>query len=331
MKKIITLIMILSFCFLQDIYAKSNVIAKVKLIKGKAYFSPKSPKKFKKLKINQKIKEDTIIKTSAGARVSLVLKGGSIIELKGNSRITLNKKLLNKSSASLTSGRAKFQIKKILKQRGSFNVFTPTAVVGVRGTEYEIAIADDGSLLANVDEGEIAVNNEKEEVTVKKNQSVEAPVDDPKLSKEDKIKDADEWNNNKNKELNENPAEKMNAVSDNLKQTLDNQKKVLKDLSDIKPDDKEKVSDNIDSGLFNQCKSEGLVIAARKIKKKNPANSSIQNSYKTIKSIYDKLDKLNKLLDEKFAKLDEIYNTKSKELDKKFDDINKNLDEKFNK
>ena len=42
-------------------------------------------------------------------------------------------------------------------------MYTPTAVVGVRGTAYELGIADDGSVAVNVNDGGVAVNNGQSE------------------------------------------------------------------------------------------------------------------------------------------------------------------------
>ncbi|MBU1075768.1 MAG: FecR family protein [Spirochaetes bacterium] len=331
MKKTILLSILFSFFLALNIYAGSepSPIAKVKLVKGKVYYSMKNSNKFYRIKTGEKLYDNTIIKTSKKANATLLLKGGSLIEIKENSRITLNKELLQKSSVSLSQGRAAFKIQKVLKQKESFKVYTPTAVAGVRGTDYEVGIADDGSLLVNVEDGEVTVNNDKEEIAVKKNQSAEASVDDSKLIKEDSVSDMDNWNKEKDKELKEKPVQKMDAVSDNLKETLEQQKKALDNLSDIKVSDEEDADKNIDSALFNQCKSEGLFIAAKNINKKNKKNKTIQDSFEKIKAVHDKLAKLNKLIDEKFNKLDKMFEDKSKELDGKLNDIDNKLDEKY--
>lgn len=327
------LCLISSILLFTNIYAKKgskkNIIGSVKIVKGKAYYAPKKTKKFKRLKTRKKIYENTIIKTKKKTYVTLMLKNGSLIEIKENSRILLNKKILDKSSVSVTKGKVKFSIKKMLKKKRSFNVYTPTAVAGIRGTDFEVVVADDGSLLTNVEEGEVEVDTGKKRTSVKSKESVEAPVESDDLNKNNKLVDADDWNEEKDKEIKTNPKDKMDAVGDNLTETLKNQKKMLKEISETEDTD-EQTSKNVDQALFNQCKSEGLIIAADNIRKKNKKKSSIQKSYKKIKKIYDRLDKLNRLLDEKFARLEKIYADNEERLENKFKDnedkLNKKLD-----
>jgi len=332
MKKIIQIFIILllaNLLIISNLYSKSKAIAKVSIIKGRAYYKATNTKKFKRLKVNQKLVEGTIVKTSKKSKLTLKLRNGSLIELKDNSKMLLNKTILNNASVSLIKGKAKFKIKKLIKQKVKFNVYTPTAVAGVRGTEYDIIIGEDGSTMVKVDTGKVSVKNEKSETIVNKNQSAEASVDTENISKEEKQIAEEEWAKKKKEKIKKQPVDLITKIDNKLGNTLENQKKALEKIDSTKPEEKEKTTQNIDNILFNQAKSEGLYIAAKNIKTKNKKNKKVKQIYKKIKSIYSKLEKLNNLINEKFEKLDKIYEEHEKKLDKKLENVEKKLDEKF--
>ncbi len=329
MKKTILFILIINIFLIQPVIGKTVNIAKVKLIKnGKAYFKLKTGKKYKQLKINQILKNDSIVK-SERSTVKLRLLSGTLIELKPGSKILLNKELMKRSSVSLIHGRAKFSIKKLLRTKRDFNVYTPTAVAGVRGTEYEVGIAEDGSTAINVDEGKVVVDNGKEEKTLTKNQGTEASVDSSTISGSKKQINMDKWNEEKNNQIKKDPAGKMEAINNNLFKTLKDQEKQYQELSNIKKGDDAKAGESADSALFNQCKTEGQLNAANNINKKNKDNKEVRESYKKVRTVYTQLNKLNKLIDQKFARLDEIFEKKGTLMDKKLDDAENRFEDKF--
>jgi len=60
----------------------------------------------------------------------------------------------------LSSGAAWLKIEKSGTARSSFSVRTPTAVAGVRGTEFDVEVAESGDSDINVMDGEVDVSNE---------------------------------------------------------------------------------------------------------------------------------------------------------------------------
>ncbi len=307
-----------------------NYIAKAKLVKGKVYIIKLETKKKTRLKINQKIPMNSEIITSPNSTAILFLKGGALVEIKEKSILRLNKSFINKNNTSLSliKGRSKFKIRKLLKN-SKFNVYTPTAVVGVRGTEYEIQLADDGSLGVNVDDGKIAVESDKENKVLNKNSSAEVDLENPAVIV-GKKKNLDKWNNNKRKEIKERPVTKTSVIKNELLQTKENQEKLLNDIKNIKKDRKKAESKEFD--LFkNLAKTEGLFKAAQNIKKANKHNKKVSQMYKTIKKIHSTLERLNRTIENKFNKLDEYYNKKSKELDEKYNNLDRGIDSEIDK
>ncbi|MBN1897207.1 MAG: FecR domain-containing protein, partial [Spirochaetes bacterium] len=254
--------------------------------------------------------------------------GGAQIELKENSKLILNKSYLKKAqdSISLIKGSASFKIAKLAKNQ-KVNVYTPTAVVGVRGTEYDIQLASDGSLAVNVEKGDVQVGNDAGSKNVSADQSVETSIENPDLNLKDELKDMKDWAENKDAQVDKDPAGKVVAIKDNLDQANKSQKKVLEALSDDKNAEGE-----VDQFMFNQARSDGLFESASGIAGKHSKDKKVSRTMSTIKKIYSRLNRLNKILEEKFNKLDQIYEEKSKELDEKmnqFDDKFKDMDKKF--
>jgi len=329
MKRIISYILPLILVFSILIYAKDKYpekIAKVKNIKGKAYWYIKGTKKRMKLQINNTLPLNSVIETKKSSKVWLLLRNAGRVEIGENSKVILNKTYLKKvkQALSIIKGAAKFKINKLKKKR-KFEIYTPTAVVGVRGTEYEIQIAPEGSLAINVEEGTVEVNNESQTVKVQENQSCEAPIEEPTLEVEKKLRDMDEWVEDKEEEIKKNPEGKIGAIKERLEQTADSQQKIYTKIKK----DKNKALQEVDDFQFNLSKSEGLFESANGIAKKFSKNKKVKRMFKTIKEIYSRLEKLNKILEERFEKLDKIYMKKSEELDKRLEEKEKQFEEKF--
>jgi hypothetical protein len=330
-KRFILLLILFSLSLViiyQQTYAKAKVMAKVHMLKGKAQYKVKGSKSYQSLKRSQKLESGSTIKTLNKSTVSLKLFNGSLIELRQNSQIILNQELLKRSSVSLIKGGAKFKINKLLKAQ-KFNVYTPTAVAGVRGTEYDIGIANDGSMAVNVSEGAVAVNNGQSEAAVGKNQNAAVSLDDKKVKSSKGEINIDDRNQDIEKKIDSDPSKVMGSINGNLADTAGDQKKTVDNLSALKDGDNEKAGNLVDSALFNQCKSEGLYGAASRISEENKDDKEVQDAFKTTSAVYQRLSKLNKLLDEKFARIDRIYEEKGKSLDKKLNSIDEKLKGKF--
>ena len=311
--------------------AQSSAVAKVVLIKnGKAYYKLKNGKSYKQLIINNKLLSGTTVK-SEKSTVKLKLLSGALIEIKPGSKMILNRELLNKSSVSLIHGRAAFKIEKLLRSRMSFNVYTPTAVAGVRGTEFELGVAGDASTAVNINEGKVSVNNGKITRELVKDQRAEVSVEGSKMSVSKKQVDMDEWKNEKNTEIKKQPSGKIESINNNLNTTLKEQKEVLSGLSGLKKEDKTEAEKNVDSAFFNQCRTEGLFNAARNIKNNNKEDKNVRDSYKKTCSVYDRLNRLNKRVEEKFDGLEKMFKERSAGMEKKLDEAEKRHEEKFNK
>ena len=67
-------------------------------------------------------------------------------------------------------GRVWSKVSKKAMRRKLFEVQTPTAVCGVRGTDFETGAYEDGTTLVRVNTGEVTIDNETHQKTVYENQ-----------------------------------------------------------------------------------------------------------------------------------------------------------------
>ncbi|MCC6809974.1 MAG: FecR domain-containing protein [Deltaproteobacteria bacterium] len=151
------------------------------------------------------LKESSRVKTGAQSEVTLVLSDGSTLKLREKSemQVAVVKTEQQKPAMVLFFGRLWSKI--ATKVGGNqFDVVTPSCVAGVRGTEFETAAGEDGSTRVTVNEGNVAVDNEKKQVAVGAGQQADGStsgVDAPK-SKSDT--DWNKWNAEKRGNLQKN-------------------------------------------------------------------------------------------------------------------------------
>jgi len=318
---LVTIFSILVF----NLYSEDGV-AKVELIKGKVLVTFERGEK-RDLKLKEILPVNSVIETKKNSKAVLLVKDIGKVELGENSILKLDKPYLQKlqTHLSLTKGSAKFKVSKLVKEE-KLNVFTPTAVVGVRGTDYEIQIADDGSTAINVSDGIVNVKNEEKEIELNKNQSCESPVDSKDIMQENNPKNMQEWKKNKNFELKTAPVEKIKNIKNRLGETVESQEKISKEVVD-----ENSAKTNIEEFRFNCAKSEGLFNAANNVVSSAPNNESVKNEFIEVSSLYSKIERMNKEIDEKFKKLDREYELKLKKIEKKFEEQEKKLEKKLEK
>ncbi len=99
------------------------------------------------------LRNDSIV-TGKRGRVKIIMGDGSKVYIGAKSRVSLRKyslrgtKLLN-ASINMLWGKARFLVSKLKARSSSFRVRTPTAVLGVRGTEFVVIVPPTPELLNN--------------------------------------------------------------------------------------------------------------------------------------------------------------------------------------
>lgn len=126
----------------------------------------------------QAFEEGTRIKTGEDGAITVKLHDGSRLELRGRSSMVISKVAQEpgqRSAVVLFFG--KLWSKVAPQRKTDFEIITPTAVAGVRGTEFVTVAADDGDSAVYVSEGKVGVDNEKKKVDVTAGTSTEAGSD----------------------------------------------------------------------------------------------------------------------------------------------------------
>lgn len=122
-------------------------------------------------KVGETLPGGTRIRTGADGNAEVVFPDGSKMQVRPSTQVALSgaKRAEQKSSVVLFFGRVWSKVTRSVGGETNYEVNTPNAVAGVRGTEFETAVADDGSAKVRVTEGKVAVgsdvDNEAEEVS----------------------------------------------------------------------------------------------------------------------------------------------------------------------
>ncbi|MBI5598046.1 MAG: FecR domain-containing protein [Elusimicrobia bacterium] len=175
------------------------------------------------------------LKTDRSSRVTLTFDDGSRVELGPNSSYVLQETKAGESSMTLSFGRLKAWVTKAASRR--FSVRTPTAVCSVRGTEFGVDVAQDGRTSVELFTGLLGVQDQKgNEVLLKDGQRVD--VDAGGLGKTQGLDEKKETNKEAERQqikrevgLEMNKEQILAAASEEIKQALYQQGKVMTDVN----------------------------------------------------------------------------------------------------
>lgn len=122
----------------------------------------------------------TIIRTDTDGQAEVTLEDGSIMVVQSNSSVVLSgikRQQRKKTSILIFFGRIWNKVSRKLGERASYEVNTPIVVCGVRGTDFEAAVGDDGSVRIRVDQGIVYVTDEGHDETVNAGEEIESDPD----------------------------------------------------------------------------------------------------------------------------------------------------------
>jgi len=112
---------------------------------------------------NRLYKNDTIYTMEKG-KIRFRMNDGSILSLASQTKLELNKSVYDKKKKSRSSflnmafGKARFLVVKLVNfKRSEFKVKTPTAVCGVRGSDYVIEVYEDESVFIALEKTTIEI------------------------------------------------------------------------------------------------------------------------------------------------------------------------------
>jgi hypothetical protein len=128
-------------------------------------------------KVGEILRGGEILETKADGRVRAILVDKSVIEVRPNSRVQINDSRLNPRGVSSVLVYVGWIWARVTARPGpdyAFEIEAPTTVAGVRGTELEAAVAEDGSARVGVSEGRAVMENDAGSLSLGQGQSGEA-------------------------------------------------------------------------------------------------------------------------------------------------------------
>ena len=153
------------------------IAAEVVDMRGTVEVRPPSTSDFHAAARGDQADEGSRVRTGPSSEATLRFSDGSQVKVSERSSMLVshvsNRRKRARSVVVLFCGRL---WAKITKHGGeaAFDVATPNAVAGVRGTQFTTTVADDGSARVQVDEGTVAVSNDDKSKSVSAGQGAEA-------------------------------------------------------------------------------------------------------------------------------------------------------------
>ena len=149
---------------------------------------------WKKAEKKMLLSEKDEIRTSPGAKATLVFEDGSKVKLGENTTLAISELKADTVDLAMNTGKINADVKKI-KKGGKFEINTPASVCAVRGTKFSIEVSEDGRTIATCYRGLLGIRQIAglgEEITVRPWEKVEVLTDLPpmppvQVSKEEKI------------------------------------------------------------------------------------------------------------------------------------------------
>ena len=182
-----------------SVAAAANVVVKAAEVTAPADIIYPNGKR-RPLEVGRILQPSHSLECGVKGRAMLSLSDGSTVTVYESSRIEINELLpeeKSRFSVSLFFGRITAAVNKL---RGDDMVVTKTVVAGVRGTEFTVAVADDGTSVVTVDKGEVEVFTDKSgdetaKVKVEPGQEVQAEEAGAVLSRRPaQITSEEKWN-----------------------------------------------------------------------------------------------------------------------------------------
>jgi len=150
----VLLLSVILFLLLESIGMPAVKPAEIVSVRAGAYLTVEKTRK--DATVGQEVSKGNLIETDQYGRLSLLLPDHALLKISNETRFVYDGVEGNKRNWFLDKG--KVWLRGLFK-KGPFNVRTPTAVIGVRGTEWYMTVAPDGTTTVGVVDGKIKVEN----------------------------------------------------------------------------------------------------------------------------------------------------------------------------
>ena len=176
----------LVFCLAlsQVCFAKQDTLGRITSVSGNVEVKRAKETIWVKAELNMPVYFGDHIKTREKSRATITLVDRSSLEIHSNTHMALNtivSPIEKRNSVLLFFGRIWSKVRKRIVKMKGYEVQTPTAVLGVRGTEFDIASYEDGTTIVRVDSGKVTVDSEADRRTLCSNQGTQLSFDARKI------------------------------------------------------------------------------------------------------------------------------------------------------
>jgi hypothetical protein len=159
---------------------EEELLGHITSLSGKVYMKGVKETQWKEPALNSPIHVGNAIKTLENSQVIITFVDESLLRISPNSQIALNtiiSPVEKKNSVLLFFGRIWNKVSKKALHKRTVEVQTPTAICGVRGTDFETASYEDGTMVVRVNTGNVKVDNERDQSTLSANQGTRISFD----------------------------------------------------------------------------------------------------------------------------------------------------------
>jgi len=153
-------------------------VARISNVRGSVELQAPGDGGYKPVTQDRNARAGSIIRTGADGRATLRWADGTTLRVGPNSTLTIDKCRFDKRHAStlshftLSAGRVWVHVVKMLSAESKFEISTPTATAGVRGTAFAMDVASDGATSVLVYDGLVEVHAGDRPFAVKQGQAL---------------------------------------------------------------------------------------------------------------------------------------------------------------
>jgi hypothetical protein len=157
----------------------------------------------------QTVESMDTIKTLEHSEAEITLYDENLIKITEDTEVSIDALQLQENrytNIGLLFGSIKLYVKRFVKDTEVLSVNTATVTAGVRGTEFDVSIREDGEVLINVEEGEIETEFDGIKHTIKKGNASVFSMVGPREDFKDNV-DREAWRKAAMERLQKNPAQ----------------------------------------------------------------------------------------------------------------------------
>lgn len=168
-------------------FAKQDRLGKITSLSGTVEVKRTKATQWTNAELTMPVYFGDEVKTLEDGNITITFLDESLMTVHPNTHVALNtiiSPLEKRNSVLLFFGRIWNKVRRKIVQMRGYEVQTPTAVLGVRGTEFEAGSYEDGTTLVRVASGGVMVDSEAAKTTVYENQGAQVSLQTKKIQTE---------------------------------------------------------------------------------------------------------------------------------------------------